>query len=295
MQGGQQRGPINGLDPLVYTGGLPNLVVMARQPTPKDYHGFFLGHWWIVPQTNDGSTPEKEIWILVGKQNHIATWKRLHGGGGPTNTLIVGNQILTTPGAGTYTPTSGMKQAYVECLGGGSGGYGLSNDGSGNISTGPGGSSSGYCARLYTSEEIGTSQPYVIGTGGAGGNASFPVGNPGPGVNTTFGAGSTLMTAGGGTVSPGAPIGGVATGGNLNINGQNGAEAISIVISETGFTEDIVFPALGANTMYGFGGVPYRSQGGQNATGYGSGGSSAGSGTGGAGAQGIIKVTEYFA
>lgn len=284
----QQRGPINGLDPLIYTGGLPNLVVMTRRPTVKDFEGFFLGHWWIIPKTNDGSTPTEEIWVLVGKQQHIATWKRLHGGSGPVANLIVGNQYFTTPGAGTYTPTAGMRQVLVECIGGGGGASGSCGGGGG-----------GYARKMYTADQIGASQPFVVGAAGSG--ASVP--NPGTnGANTTFSSGSLLITASGGTGGGQTgnynAAGGTGTGGDINISGGNGVgkyngstEELSLqsrmgggsVYAPAASTPGGVNPGVNgiAGNLYGGGGTP---------------GLADFSGTtGGDGAQGIIIVTEYFA
>lgn len=298
MQGGQQRGPINGLDPLIYTGGLPNLVVMGREPTPKDYQGFFLGHWWIVPQSSNDLSPTEEVWVLVSKRNNIAKWKRLHGGSGPVAQVIIGNQILTTPGAGTYTPTLGMKQVYVECIGGGGGGFAGSNVGSSQSPRGGGGG--GYSAKLYTSGDIGTSQPYFIGSGGAG-TAYGAVAPGNNGQDTTFGTGSTLITAQGGksaviiaTIAGSNfynSFGGNGIGGDINIQGGTAGTS--------GSDFNVSSSLKGGDSQYGIGGFSYFNSSGTNISEnghlYGGGGGVGVSVAGGNGAQGMIKITEYFA
>lgn len=309
MQGGQRRGPINGLDPLIYTGGLPNLVVMERQPTPKDYQGFFLGHWWIVPQSSDGSSPTEQVWVLVSKRNNVAKWKRLHGsGGGSTGVGAINKLYITTLGAGTYTPPSDLIQAQVEVVGGGAGGCGLFEDGSNNTYTGPSGASGGYSSKLYTAAQLGSSQPYVVGAGGTAGTAQVPPQNAGNGGNTTFGTGSTLITGGGGQFNPATVLstGGTASGGDINIDGQNGTYPIFIESglfnAPTDFT--YVYSYAGANSVYGLGGARSGvSSNPSSPTGYGAGGNSPGgtvystgspNSNGTAGAQGIIIITEYL-
>lgn len=293
MQGGQQRGPINGLDPLVYTGGLPNLVVMQREPTPTDFEGFFLGHWWIIP-VEYSDTGTGEVWVLVSKRFGIATWKRLHGGGitPPTQNVVIGNQYFTTPGAGSYFPSSGMLQCYVECLGGGGGGFAGGNTGSYQETQGGGGG--GYTAKLYTAAQIGLSQPFFVGNGGLGTNYNDAA--PGnSGQDSTFSSGSLLITAQGGQsaveVAHGFynSFGGNGIGGDINIQGQCGW---SSRFTATGIQR-------GGDSLLGFGGymettsspstIPFNGQL------YGGGGCGAASSGASAGAQGIIKITEYFA
>lgn len=291
----QQRGPINGLDPLIYTGGLPNLVIMQREPTPKDYQEFVLGHWWIIP-VEYSDTGTGEVWVLVSKRYGLATWKRLHGGGitPPTQSIVIGNRYFTTPGSGTYTPTVGMLQCFVECVGAGGGA------GGGSSATGQlcfAGGAGGYSAKLFTAAQIGVSQSFVIGTGGAVGSTGST------GGNSTFGS---ILTSNGGvggvfnpnTASTPNGIGGTATGGDINIQGGNG--------SMSTWTTSNLFSGQGGNSFFAPGGaISYVSSAG-TANGnnglYGSGGGPlyyAGGGThaiaGGVGGNGFIKVTEYFA
>lgn len=298
MQGGQRRGPINGLDPSIYTGGLPNLVVMQREPNPTDYQEFVLGHWWIVP-AEYSDTGSGEVWVLVSKRYGIATWKRLHGGSSPGNNFVLGNQYFTTPGAGTYTPTIGMLQCYVECVGGGgSGGSIVGTMQSGVCYAGGAG---GYCAKLFTAEQIGTSQSFIVGAGGSQSSA---------GANTTFGS---FLTANGGgygliygdSVYDNIPngIGGTSSGGDINIDGGTGYFSQpfpSVAIIPVGNGGSSYFasggrplPAINSSTTVtgisgkfgsGGGGLVFSYGGGESVHMY-----------GGNGGDGLIKITEYFA
>lgn len=207
--------------------------------------------------------------------------------------------VYDTPGAGTYTPSSpGVFQVMVEVQGGGSGGYGTQINSSGSDRrSGPGGSSGGYCRRLYSAAEIGASKPYIVGSGGLG--VQVFAGNASNGLNSTFSNGLTLMTGGGGLIHPQPPTsvfssGGIATGGYINIIGQVAPEPFASLGGE-------VF-STGANSFLGIGGalpnipnVP-----GNNGTGYGSGGGPAPGGNipiyvvGGNGASGVVIITEYI-
>ena len=189
----QSLGKINGLNPLIYTGGMPNVVIDTRRPTTKDYIGYEIGTQWIIPKKSasaSASDPSQEFWFLVSKRENVGVWKRLRGGGNPTSTLSVNIIVLDTPGAGTYTPSEGMTECIVECVGGGGGGIGVkANYVSGtNGYSGSGGG--GYCKKLFTALDIGLSQSYIVGAGGSGGIASLvdnlTAGNDGG--DTTFGS-----------------------------------------------------------------------------------------------------------
>lgn len=244
----QISGRPDGKNPLIYTGSVPNLVIMDRRPTVKDYEGFELGYWWIVPESSDGSRPTEEVWVLISKRNNIAKWKRLHGGHGPTpptQTRVVNNIYIDTTGAGTYTPSEGVLQVLVEVIGGG-GGSGMGGFGSQAGGGGGYGSGGGYARKMYTIEEIGTSQPYFVGAGGTRGTCVLPgdgsvnCTNGTNGENTTFGAGGTLITGGGGYINTNPATqgiaGGVGSGGDFNMNGSSVMPAYSTGAVETDLT-----------------------------------------------------------
>jgi hypothetical protein len=73
--GRQLGGPINGGNPLVYTGNTPNMVTYNRRPTVQDGFSWPIGMWWIVPI--DDNFEEGEVWTLISKAQNINTWKKL--------------------------------------------------------------------------------------------------------------------------------------------------------------------------------------------------------------------------
>ena len=328
-----------GLSPLAYTGVRPvtpaQEVIQKRRPTPNDIMPFEIGDWWVIPKKAVGTAgPSKEIWRLVSKVNNQAVWKRLHGGGGPDGTLSVNIQVFDTPGAATYTPTEGMNQCIVECVGGGGGNASItiSVDVTPSVayaSTGAGGG--GYCKKLFTADDIGASQSLVVGAGGALATTAVPpmtsiqVYEGNDGEDTTFGS---FMTAGGGLTPvismpdyPAFPVGsgGTATGGDINIPGQNGGNAI--FDSGVGGYASVTGGVGGNSGMYGYGATNVSSFNnvglavgdllglvGNLGTGYGSGSSgslmfaTSGAPTpqdlavdGQAGTSGVVIITEFFA
>jgi hypothetical protein len=213
----------------------------------------------------------------------------------PIAATTINTIIYDTPGANTYTPTVGMTQVEVECLGGGGAGGGVAGTGDAG---GGGGGASGYCKKLFAAAAIGASQNYFIGTGGVGVNFH----NGGNGTATTFGT-IVIMTASGGIGGQGSVnnsglgnggAGGAATGGDLNIIGQTGSAGNG--------ASGIAFGGQGGSTIYGGGGIggctsalSFPSAG----TGYGAGGGACGAASaqafpGGSGASGVIIITEYL-
>lgn len=201
----------------------------------------------------------------------------------PPNAVQLNTIVFDTPGADRYTPSPGMFQCTVECVGGGGGTFANATP---FPSTGAG--AGGYCKKLFDSATIGAYQAIVVGAGGA--ISSTNTGNPGG--NTTFG---TFLTANGGsgaTLIVGAnPAGGTASGGDINISGGNGAQvALGGVVNAVG--------GIGGSSLLGQGGNTDYSANGVSGTGYGSGPSGitsgAGAATGLVGQGGVIIVTEYI-
>lgn len=95
----QLPGRPDGKNPLIYTGTVPNMVLMDRRPTPKDIEGYELGHWWIIPDMDSG--PTEEIWVLVSKRYGIAVWLRL------ATTTNAGIETLTGDTGGQVGPSAG--------------------------------------------------------------------------------------------------------------------------------------------------------------------------------------------
>ena len=305
----------------------PQFVLYNRAPTKFDFFNFNLGTIWVHQIQVVGTPPTyttSTMYILVALAQNIATWVKL-GGSGPVGTEAINVVEFNTPGAFTYTPTPGMVQVQVECLGGGGPGYNFNVQGQTSpyhhltgdpitVSTYvPSGAAGGYCKRTFTAAQIGASQAVVVGAGGVAstfaldseiGYQDYTWNIATAGGNTTFGS---FMTAYGASVPPlyytvlnlnalGA-AGGLATGGDLNVSGQNSPTVASNAAQSV---------LGGANSMYGSGGIGMVSAGTippLPGLGYGSGGSNynyitiVGNVTttvGSNGAPGLCLITEYF-
>ncbi len=170
----------------------------------------------------------------------------------------------------TWTKPTGLKYIVVEVLGGGGGGSFSANPG-----TGAGGGSAGYAKKLLTASVVASTVAVTVGAAGAGNNPGSNggqskfnhtvavIGNPGGGANST---------------TPGT--GGTATGGDLNINGQQGQKQYQTTVG-----------GAGASSIYGQGGWQ-----GVAASGYGAGGGGDGGGSPNPsdGSAGLVLVTEYY-
>jgi hypothetical protein len=211
----------------------------------------------------------------------------------PPSSFQINQIVLDTPGSGTYTPTSGMTQCIVECLGGGGGGS-SSVTVPGNIASGGyGGNAGGYCKKLFDAAAIGASQPYVIGAGGVGG-ANTGSGHPGTdGAATTFGT-SPFLTANGGPGATGSTtlVGGLGVGGDLNLQGGTGGFSY---VQQPGSPPGNYIGGIGGSCTYGTAAPSFPSTPVIQGSGYGfGGGGSTYSGYGGDGGSGLIIITEYI-
>jgi hypothetical protein len=154
-------------------------------------------------------------------------------------------QVFTSNG--TFTkPSGGVSKVYVEVQGGGGGGGGNNEGGGGG----------GYASKIYT---ITGDVTVTVGAGGAGRNNGLPL----AGGDSSF---DTII--GGGALAQNATNGGIASGGDININGQDGQSG------------------SGGSSHYGYGG---RDGSGGVGIGYGAGGGIFVA-TGYAGTQGIVIV-----
>jgi len=234
---------------------------------------------YVLTSTGSGSLP---------------TWQPATGGGSGG---LINIQVFDTPGAATYTPTAGMETCIVQCVGGGGGGRGV-NTSPFPIVPGQGGGGGGYSQSFYDAATIGASQDLFVGDGGAGGASSPSGGSDGDdGEDTTFGT-IVIMTAGGGKGGAFSltPSGGTATGGDINISGQNGGNSFYAVSDDTPLTY-VQVSGSGGSSLLGFGGVSTSSQGFVLPDGQIYGGGGAGAATSlqlsGNGAQGVVIVYEY--
>lgn len=225
---------------------------------------------------------------------------------------LIGLQVITASGAGTYTPTSGTGIVVIELVGAGGGG-GSSCKAVPNDSVGSGGGGGAYIKTTLFAHFSGAS--YVVGAHGAGGvdtGGGVTTGNAGAaGGDTTFTdtAGSpTVYTAGGGGAGSwaggGSSIVTAATAGGAPTNGdiqEHGGPA------GVGFATGSIFvgwSGAGGKSRYSSGGAGVNNPGsaataGSSAGGYGGGGGGSyahnalSGASGGAGSNGLILIWEY--
>ncbi len=103
-------------------------------------------------------------------------------------------QRITAAGAGTYTPTAGMKYVIVCAQAAGGGGGGVPTSSAVQFCIAQGGYGGEYIEALFQASDIGASKPYVVGAKGAKGAAGSNNGTAGG--NTTFNT-SWIITTGG--------------------------------------------------------------------------------------------------
>lgn len=248
-----------------------------RAPYPINALAYHSNELWRSAVINNSGEPG------------VAGWEKAYQAS-PT-------KVIKITSSGTYTPTPGMRAAFVQVQAGGGGGGGSTGAGAGSAA-GSGGSGGGYSEGYFLAAEIGGSQAVTIGSGGAGGaNGSS---NGTAGTASSFG---TLLTATGGSfggstgnstlIVRGAPPDGAGGGSGTTQNGQNGS--IGTIFGTT----STAVAGSGGSSRLGLGGVG-RNEGsnGFAGQGFGAGGAGAASAAanqvGGAGAPGIVIVTEYF-
>lgn len=214
-------------------------------------------------------------------------------------TATVNVQYFTN--SGTYTPTSGMSHAIIECVGPGGGGGGTTPTTTTDMGGGGGGSGS-YSRTLVTASQVGASQTVTIGSGGTGGSPGNNNGSAGSSA-TSVGSLCIANAGGGGThaatsqVPAGGSAGSVGTGGFTAAGSPGGGgfyndassqNIISINNSDgaASYFQGAGLAALdatgGAGNSCGAGGA--GGYGHQTATTYG----------GGNGAAGCVIITEYI-
>lgn len=199
--------------------------------------------------------------------------------------------------SGTYTPSTGIIYAIIECVGGGAGGGGVTGTAAQFYVAGGGGSGS-YSRAYASAAAIGASQTVTIGAAGAGGSAGSNAGS----VGSDTSVGSICIGKGGSGGNFSSAIqngiggaGGVAGTGDFTPTGAPGAGGFYNAVSAT-----IGTPAgLGGSSIFGGGATATTSHAaGVAASNYGSGGSGASSDNGsnfagGNGSAGVVVVTEF--
>lgn len=279
---------------------------------------FVVGQYVIIGQgpgtalANPGPNTFK-VTAIPSTTSLTLTWAGVTGetGGGVISTgatvTPVGNPFAIAKvsyvfnGTVTFTPQATTKFMQVECIG--AGGSGGGSDGAANASCASGGGGGAY-STVFLSGTLKASYTVAVGAGGAAPAAGA---NPGAaGGDTTFDSPSVCTAKGGGAGGAGAAAGttagfvaggaGGASGsgvGDVKISG-NGASSAQRVSGTVGLASG------GAPGPFGGGGVDLVAAGtGANGLNYGAGGGGglalAGSATtaGGAGANGLIRVTEW--
>lgn len=252
MYGQQNSSPRNSSDVLGYTGSLPNVLIKDRRPNYGDFE-YILGTFWIIPEVD--MNDEAEVWILVGKFNNRAEWKRVFDTNAVDGNQLIKYTVLNTPGAGTFNFDSRMISAKIEVVGGGGSSPTLTSLYAGSILYTYPGAAGGYSLGVFNRSVLGNSQPYVIG---AGGQANMTPGNHDgqKGGTTTFGS-PVLLQATGGEASEAvviprftpAVIGGEGSGGQINQVGGGMLPYSNIITGGTPQTH--IFYSYGGNSFYG--------------------------------------------
>lgn len=215
--------------------------------------------------------------------------------------VTVKKQIFTADG--TYTPSTGMLYAIVECVGGGGGGGGVAGTVL-QIYAAGGGGGGNYSRAVVTAATIGASKAVVIGAGGAGGAAGANDGSAGS--DTTLGATICVGKGGSGgfqaatTSNPArGGSGGIAGTGDFTVPGQPGFGGVYSTTNNifTAFNaggSSLLGPGalapqpLSGGAVAGTAATPNTGGGGAGAT-----SNAASNAAGGNGGSGIMFVTEF--
>lgn len=221
---------------------------------------------------------------------------------------LIGVQVITATGAGTYTPTTGTTSIVIELQGGGGQGGGIASPGSSKAATAAGGAGGGYLRKRLTSAFSGAA--YSVGAGGTTTTAGASTGQTGG--NTTFtatGGGGTVYTASGGPggsgqsgltaiAYSGATAGSASTNGDINMHGGPSSNGISLSATlQVGAKGGASFFDTGAAAL-DVNAANTTTTGGAAVNYGGGGGGAVGNGTGvaragGAGGNGVIIIWEY--
>lgn len=180
----------------------------------------------------------------------VPTW-------GTAPIYTVTGQQFTTPGAFTYTPTSGMKFVIVELIGagGGSGGCAIST---GAVAVTGGGGSGSYARFILTAAQVGASLAGSVGALGAAGAAGNNAGSAGGNTTLATTAAWTVNGGGGSAGSAaaasvagaggGAPVLTTGTGTILATSfGQSGSHGVGVAAT-------FALGGIGGSGTYGRGG-----------------------------------------
>jgi hypothetical protein len=201
--------------------------------------------------------------------------------------LFVSNVVVQTltSASGTYTPTALMKKVLMIAVGPGGNGADITN-----VDESSGGGGGGGCAiKLFTAANIGASKAYTVGQT-SGNNTTLDttllVANSGSNGSATGNVATLGAQAAGGA-------GGTASGGDLNIPGEQGGRSIT-------YSTSAGSGGKGGRSAFGMGGAQSGTDAGGNAgAAYGGGGGGCHTSadvnrSGGAGAAGVIYAIEFL-
>ncbi len=255
------------------TSGVPSYKNDAGSVLPLGTTGAAGPIGPVIPFALDDSLPD--FMLIPGPPGSSGSAGRL-----------IGQQIITATGAGTYTPTPGTGAIVMYLVGGGGGGAGsATNAGGGSFSTfGRSGAAGAVLIKRLTAGFSGAG--YVVGAKGGGGAAGNNNGTVGASTTFTETVGPTTFTAAGGTEgttianfqAPNLSNGGngaIATNGDININSTRAGVSLCLNSACT-------MGGNGGNGMFGGGGSGGSSLSANTAT---AGGNASGKGAGGGGSS----------
>lgn len=255
-----------------------------------------------------GGIAANPSWVTAsgtGTVTSIVFGNGLSGGtitasGTVNNTGVVTVKKQTFTASGTYTPSTGMIYAMIECLGGGAGGGGTATSAANTSCAGGGGGAGSYSKILVTAASVGASKTVTVGAAGAGGAAGNNAGSNGGDTSVgvlCVGKGGTSGLGANGTTCGAPGLGGVAGTGDLTANGAPGFIGIATTTSCVGMSSAGGNSQWGGGTASGVGTAIVN--GGTTASGFGAGGggantfNAAGAAAGCTGSPGIVYITEY--
>ncbi len=241
------------------TGTLPIANGGTNGTATPTANGVTYGTGSTIAYTAAGTTGQ----VLTATTSGAPTWAAVAAPG-----ALKSITRLSTPGSGTYTTPAGVVSILIRAIGGGGGG---------GKYFGPGGGAGGY-AELYVASAAAT-YSYTVGAGGAA---------MADGTSTTIaGITATFGTFGGSGINSARGVGGLPTGGSINIRGGNPGGSGSAASSQ--------FGGMGGASFYGGnggGGNTQNSSGSAGVFGGGGGGAMNTSG-GGDGGGGYIEILEF--